>query len=245
MCSAGQHLEYASAMSGRIFLELKSKYDKDGCIMNDFQRVFSLLLSKYLEECDKYCLADAIFRIHCSKLSPLEVQLPILCNALEIIETAWINQERPDLKVDPKNGKTQYLSNDDFDNIMNKYITMIESELKEKSNFYAKIVEKIKYVNDVSVGAQHKYFFSELKINFSKDEKKARDYRNKLTHWRMNEASDEEELRKVLMLTNKFKILLSRIIVLLLGGSEMIYNDYTQKEGALKYVGSSEIYMAE
>lgn len=179
------------------------KYDLplfNNCIEQDLK----LLLDNYI--CMDENFSNVFKLLFDSMLTSTDSAIVIIAGALDFLVDYWLS-----------NKKTEFLSKEEYNNIVKAELKSINEKLDE----YPQLLNKINNAYKKSGTSRYDDFFEDIGIEVGKVEKKAMDYRNIIAHG--HKMKPETEI-KLIFLTYVYMTLLNRCILKILGFTGN-YND--------------------
>ena len=170
----------------------------------------SYIVNNYLNE-DKIDLSYVIHQLLLSMLVPIEAEIVMIGACLDKLSEIWFKSSK-------SKSKGKLIEKKEFDKIIKEYINDLKSSFKD----YPKVFVKIENAFQTSGKQKVDFFLEELKLQTGNVEKEARSYRNKPAHGHLLE---DEDLFKLMYLTEAYRTLLNRIILKILNYD--VYTDLT------------------
>jgi hypothetical protein len=187
--------------------------------------VINKLLPQYLSLQEGLNLNNVVERYWIAQSIPIGSNLPVLSSAIEILAEQYLKMiEKTNLEHIPKEVYRELIEDE---------IKQIELKLFNKNGSDA-ILRKIKDAYQMGPNEKIRLFFSLLKIELGKSEKKAIKLRNNMAHSMRNYKDDEIAYNDVIM-TRVYQALFNRVVLKLLG-YDGYYIDYSLTNSPSKYI---------
>ena len=181
-----------------------------------FEQTFSVLTLQYLNLRDKLGLNDFLVRLFYSLEVPLELQIPIMQSALEMLAKRYLDlQNKNDLKT--------YVPNDEWKELIKPELKALKQKLKDY-DFKERIISKIQNANSIGMSEKIELFLERIGLRIGNTEKEAIRERNALIHGGTPKTPNEYE--RLLRLSMAYRTLLHRSFLKLLNYSGD-YIDYS------------------
>ncbi len=176
---------------------------------NDWGRgaiLLNELLIPYLEQRNKLCLKDVLWKYWIAKYSSIGANLPILSSAVETLAEKI-------LKIHPEI-KHYYIDFKEFVGTIAEELVSIEIKIDSNPN-KGIILNKLKGATQRGSNEKLEMMFEIIQLTIGKIEKNALRARNKMAHSSFGEISDED-LREIVRLTKAYETLFNRIFLKIL-----------------------------
>lgn len=171
------------------------------------QSILNKVVPSYLILRDELDLNFALYIYWSSLEVPLEVNLPILASALEIIMKKWFKNAK-------SKTKGLYMEKQKFSELLKDDLSSIKEKLKDEE-FGTQIYNKINSSYNSSVTDRFHQFFDEIDLKIGPVENSAIKSRNKMAHGDM--TFDDAESKDMLKNTLAYGTLFNRVFLRILG----------------------------
>ena len=171
-------------------------------INSSFEEALTKFAPIYYENRDVLHLNHALWRFFNIGSVPLELQITLIHQSIEIISQSWLKKKHPNMS-------TKILD----DKELNILKGVIKKEIRDE-NRAKEIIQKIYSSNQISSGSKRKLLFEDLNIVLGKNEIMALKKRNALTHESF--SYDDHRISELMFDTKIVELFFVRFFLILL-----------------------------
>ena len=179
-----------------------------------FENIISKLLKEYNRRNEEFKLDLIIFYLRCSWGLNLDILAQPITTAIDLFQQAWF-------KSTSSISKGKYMKDNEYKNIINRYLLKLEEDLSKIESKCA-IINRIQKANEFSLSERSKTFFKEIGLKTCEVENTIMNERNKIIHGSLK----KKDYQKLMSIANGMYALLNRMILKILDYNSE-YIDYS------------------